>query len=243
MTKEHFSPRTQKWERCTAAYNCEYAVRDSPSSVEAVAKNGFLEEVKKSEAHKLAKIAVPRKRKQAFAEYYAATDAKHFGNTNQPGSKFTDPTLTKVEDVVALTAYQRGSLQGDDRAKFIARGATPDAFQDGKRYLLVNTPGKVGILHSSEVKGTDLVQVVRTKPGVPCSLVYEVDKQPETDYGVVVVVEDVETGRDIVITTFPGVVTKSLKNDDIDALEGKSLTIAEARRILGSDVWLNTKLR
>ena len=217
-------------------------VSSSAKSSDESGKDALLVEIRKAEAERLAKAAVPRKRKQAFADYYTATDRKHFGDASGPGSKFTDPELKKVEDVVALAAYQRGSLDGDDTQKFISRGANPDAFQEGKRYLMVQTPGKVGIMHSAGVSDDETVEVVRTKPGVPCSLVYTVDEQPETNYGVVVMVEDVETGKDMVITTFPGVVTKSLKNDEIDSLEGRRISVSEVRRILGSEVWFNTKL-
>jgi hypothetical protein len=193
-------------------------------------------------ARALATAAVPRTRDEASWDYYAATDVKNFGDRTEPGSKFLAEELRTVEDVVALAGRQRGDLQGDDRDEFIARGAHPDAFRDGNRYLMVRTPGTVGVLNSAELPATTLLSVVRTKPGAPCSLVVAVDEQPVTDYAVIVVTTEVSTGEDLVITTFPGVVTKSIENEYLEMLEGGALTVAAARDLLGEDFWINTRV-
>jgi hypothetical protein len=186
---------------------------------------------------------VPRASDPKIAAYYEATDKKHFGNSNQPGSKFTDSSLTKVEDVIQLAKKQRGSLRGDDRAELIKKGADVKGFLDSKRYLMVSTPGKVGIMSSTDLKDSDELEVVRTKPGVPCSLVRKVNKQPVTDYAVIVLAKNEETGKDLLITTFPGPVTKPLSNIMIDELEGKTITVLDAKKILGTKpFWVNTKI-
>lgn len=216
------------------------------------AKNKFVKEKIIADSYELANAAVPRDRSEGHAKYYGDNDKKHFSpdpvidkgsqEKKQPGSKFLDKKLKKTEDVLALAIQQRGTIKGCDKAKFIALGASPDAFQADKRYLYVETPGTVGILNSSEMNENEMLTVTRTKVGAPCSLVATVKTQPKTHYAVAVLATDKETGKDLLITTFPGVVTKSLRNDDIDALEGKQITVAQAREMLGGNVWVNTKL-
>ena len=195
-----------------------------------------------ADARLLAAAAVPRTRDEASWDYYAATDVKHFGDRREPGSKFLAEDLRSVEDVVALAVHQRGDLQGDDRDRFIARGADPSAFREGNRYLLVETLGTVGVIHSADLPDATLLSVVRTKPGAPCSLVAAVDEQPMTCYACIIVSTDRDTGEDLVITTFPGMVTQSIDDELIEALEGGALTVASARDILGTDFWANTRV-
>lgn len=187
---------------------------------------------------------VPRGIDDAHAGYYAATDAKHFGDKTEPGSKFISESLRSVEDVVALRMVQTGKdhLKGDDREALIAAGSDPNGFSAGKRYLMVKTAGTVGIRNSNTFKPEDKVQVVRTKPGAPCSIVATVKSQPETDYAVVVVGEHKDTKNDFIITTFPGPVTKPTANATIDNLEGRTMTVADARRLMGEDFWINTRV-
>lgn len=187
----------------------------------------------------VAEAAVPRGASDSHAQYYTDNDAKHFGT----GSTFTDPALARTEDVVALAIAQRGTLAGDDRDELIAAGADPDAFADGHRYLKVATPGTVGVIGSRELAGTDLLQVVRDKAGAPCTLVVTVAKQPTTDTGVVIVTTDRSTGADLVLTTFPGPVTRPTASDALDRLEGSSISVAEARTILGRDFHANTRVQ
>lgn len=254
-TKYHVNPVTGKVGVCRAQGKCKFETVSSsnlivtmtqvfqqvPDGKSQEAAISELKQSKKKFAYELAISAVPRNRNQDWADYYAATDAKHFGDPTLPGSKFLSPNLNKFEDVIALAAYQRGNLDGDDRNTFISLGAASDAFKDDNRYLFVKTPGTVGILHSKELPDETKVQVIRTKPGVPCSLVYDVTEQPKADYAVIIMVTDEETGRAIAITGFPGVVTKSLHNEEIDSHEGEIITLGQVRKILNDEVWLNTR--
>lgn len=213
-------------------------------------KMGSFQRIKKPVTKRLAPLSPEQEklvtshvdRGDGWDEYYTATDKKHFQDRDAPGSKFTDPSLSKVEDVVALTLQQRGSLEGDDRDKLIARGAKPEAFRDGNRYLMVNTPGTLGVQDSRTMRDDDLVEVTRTKPGTPVNLVKKVTEQGTTNYGVVVVTKDFDSGEPRVITTFPGTVTYSPKNHQMEALEGKTITVAQAREILGDDFYANTRV-
>jgi hypothetical protein len=186
---------------------------------------------------------VPRNRDEGTAAYYAATDRKHFGDRTEPGSKFLDTRFNRVEHVLQLAMVQRGNMDGDDREALIQRGADRQGFMDGKRYLMVNTPGTVGVMNSADLPDDAVLEVMETKPGAPCSLVYTTDTQPSTDYAVVVLAKDKATENDLLITTFPGPITKPLANPDIDALKGQKLTAGEARSILkGQSFWVNTRL-
>lgn len=207
-------------------------------------------EQKANLAASVAAEAIPSYLDQKHADYYADTWKKHGsasgGGGKLGGSTFTDEKLKSVDDVVRLrvSQTQRGmySLHGDERESLIAKGADPEGFGRGKRYLIVDTPGKVGILNSSRMADTDTVHVVRTKRDAKsCSLVAVVKEQADTDYAVLVIGDHKVTKRPFVITTFPGPVTKPTDNADIDKLEGQTITVAEARSIIGSDFWVNTK--
>lgn len=184
-------------------------------------------------------------RDDAMAEYYKATDAKHFSDKTAPGSKFTDPDMKNLNDIVALTANQRyDGLQGDDRDKLIKFGANPDAFRDDCRYLVVQTPGKVGSQHISSLPMNEKIEVVRTKPGAPCSLVANVSKQASTNFGVVIMGKS-DDGKDIVFTAHPGMPTRTSGKDEgiFDRYEGRSLSINHIMEIAGTDdVNVNTRL-
>jgi hypothetical protein len=227
-----------------------YLTREHSRCDDSVSSGLVLEAEVKSDEELAAieEIASMIPRNEKTASYFEATETKHFGDASGHGSKFVDPTLRSLNDIVLLAWEQRGgSLAGDDRSEFIARGAKPDAFQDGKRYLLVETPGTVGVVNSEGLSGDAKVEIVRGKPGAPCSIVLAVDTQATTDYAVVIVAQDTmgitETGGDLLITAFPGTVTRPTANAAIDALEGQTTTMAEVRRILGGDTWLNTRLR
>lgn len=185
--------------------------------------------------------AVPRDRTPMHQGYYAQTDAKHFG-TGTSGSTFTDPALRRVEDVLTLALHQRGTLAGDDRDELIAAGSDPAGFRDGMRYLKVDTPGVVGVTHTAGLPDSTPVHVVRDKDGVPCSPVLDVDTQPTTDTGVVLVAADKDTGDDLVLTCFPGPVTAPPYADALDELEGQTVTLGRVRGILGGDFHAQTRV-
>lgn len=193
----------------------------------------------------IAKSAVPRNMSDQHSAYYEATDKKHFGDKNEPGSKFLAADLTKVEDVLMLRMQQTGKrdLEGDDREALIARGSDPNGFGEGKRYIMVLTEGSVGIKNSVTLPDDTKVTVTRTKPGVPCSLVMEVDSQSKTDFAVIVLGKQQVTGEDLLITTFPGPVTKPTVSEALDTLEGQTLSISQVKKIIGSDFWINTKMK
>lgn len=199
------------------------------------------------EALMVASSFIPRDFDEAHAKYYAQTDEKHFKNIESPGSKFTDPQVSNLEELLALKIMQDGvhvfSSQDDDREKLIAAGSYVDGFKEDNRYYMVQTPGKVGVISSDVLSNDDLVDVVRTKDGVPCSLVVGVDEKPATNYGVIIMGIHTVTQKPFVITAFPGPVTKSISNKSIDALEGERITVKQAKKLLDEDsFWCNTRL-
>lgn len=183
-----------------------------------------------------------------WGEYYAGTERKHFSDPKKPGSKFTDPNIKSLNDVVALAYVQRGGLGGDDREKLLMLGAEPDAFKDNFRYLIVYTPGTLGFIKSSTLRDDTVLKVERTKPGAPCSYVLNVREQPKVNFGVIILSDDFETGKTRLITAFPGQPTYvSLKDSKTgesltDTLEGQSLTVKQVHELTGRDVSVNTRL-
>lgn len=177
-------------------------------------------------------------------DYYKGTEKKHFSDPFLPGSKFTDPKIKTLEDILVLASIQRGSLEGDDREKFIKLGAVPEAFQPDSRYLLVETPGKLGIVDSSVFSDDVVVKVERTKPLAPCSFVAEVKEQPKVDFGIIVVSDYL--GKERFITAFPGlptVISKSKESAErVNSIEGKTFTISQAREMLGRDFTVHTRV-
>ena len=185
-------------------------------------------------------------RKGELKEYYEATDARHLpaarSHSTGTGSQFLDMKLLRVNDVVALAWRQRPEhLDGDDRAELIARGAPAEAFADDVRYLIVDTPGTVGITRSEGLPDSTRIKVVRTKPGVPCALAIESDAAPEVSFGTIVIgthPEDRE--REIVWTAHPGVPIPPGKSTVFDDLEGQWTTLGEVRTRAGRETWLQT---
>lgn len=176
--------------------------------------------------------------------YYAANDAKHFGSTNGPGSQFTE--VLDTEALVAMASEQRGSLTGDDRDELIARGGDPAGFMPGKRYLMVETAGVLGIKSGDEVDDDTPVTITRTKPGTPCSMVASVREKTPVDYGVVIMGTHNVTAQPFVISTFPGKVTRPTNDERIDQLEGRTVPAGQLRKLLGRDEFdamtLNTRV-
>lgn len=180
------------------------------------------------------------------ADYYKATDAKHFSHGDaQTGSVFTDPKLTNLEDLLALAAEQRGGLDGDDRAELIAMGADENAFAEGFRYLAVATAGTVGIIPDSELDANLDLEVVRTKPGAPASLVLEVDDNPTTNVGVIILGPDpTNPENEIVMTAHPGLPVAPAASDEFGPLVGTQVTVADARNLVGRRrIWVQTRKR
>jgi hypothetical protein len=192
-------------------------------------------------AHRTATALIPRR--GSMGAYYAATDDKHFGDSGSAGSKFTDPTLTRLNDVVALAYRQRGHLDGDDRDQLAALGTPDAAFKPGIRYLLVRTPGTVGIRHSAGLPDDTPVHVTRMKPGAPCSLVLDVDTETTTDVGTIIIGRPEENGPEVVFTAHPGLPIPTDFEDRMSAHEGTTVALSVLRTAYGNDIWLNTRRR
>lgn len=200
-------------------------------------------ELKPLPTRALANSVIPRDGQ--YKEYYAGTDAKHFHDKDKPGSKFTDPAVTNLNDLVALTARQRKTgLSGDDRAQLVAMGTDSSALKSGYRYLLVKTEGKVGVRNSSSISDENTpIRVERTKAGASCSLVMDVKEQDSVGFGVLVMGRPEGVDKDIAITAHPGLPSTSSGRGTFDAYEGKTITVAQARKIAGTkDVNINTRL-
>lgn len=192
-------------------------------------------------AQRTAAALVPRR--GSMRAYFAATDAKHFGPGGTPGSTFTDSSLRRLNDVLALAYRQRGTLHGDDRDRLIELGTPQEAFASGIRYLLVHTPGTVGIQRSDGLPDDTAVRVVRSKPGASCSLVLDVTEQTTTGVGTIIIGRhaDDET-REVAYTAHPGLPVPPDFADRMGDYEGLSVPLSQVRAVYGSDVWLNTRL-
>lgn len=200
-------------------------------------------ELKPLPSRVLANSVIPRDGQ--FKEYYEGTDAKHFHDKDKPGSKFTDPAVANFNDLVALTARQRKEgLSGDDRAQLVSMGTDSSALKPGYRYLLVKTEGKLGVKNSSSISDENTrVRVERTKAGASCSLVMDVKEQDSVGFGVVVMGRPEGVDKDIAITAHPGLPSTSSGRGTFDEYEGKSITLAQARKIAGTkEVNINTRL-
>lgn len=101
----------------------------------------------------------------------------------------------------------------------------------GKRYLMVETPGVLGIKTGHETSDDTPITITRTKPGVLCSMVATVTEKTPVGYGVVIMGEHNVTGQPFVVSTFPGRVTRPTADERIEALEGQTVPAApDARR-------------
>lgn len=171
---------------------------------------------------------------------YARLDKERFGERTEPGSKFIDPRLNSTEDVVALTAYQRGSLEGDDRQKLMDFGADPTAFQAGKRYLLVQTPGKTENQHISSLPVNSKISVEKNAAG-QISLVAGVSKTANRNFGVVTI--GTRGGKEVVLDVAPGFpVNGKLDDNKFQNHIGRNLSINHIMEIAGTDD-VNVKTR
>lgn len=185
--------------------------------------------------------AIPRDSK--YRQYYADTDAKHFHDKKKPGSKFTDASVQNLNDVVALTASQRGSLNGDDRHALISLGAEPEAFGADFRYLMVQTSGKLGAQDISTFPAGTPFRVERTKAGASCSVVADVYEQETTDFGVIIMGRTDVAETDVVITAHPGLPVPRSGEGTFDAYENQTLTADQIRAIAGMEkININTRL-
>lgn len=171
---------------------------------------------------------------------YARLDKERFGDRPAAGSQFSDTRLNSTEDVVALTAYQRGSLDGDDRQKLMDFGADPKAFQAGKRYLLVQTPGKTENQHISSLPVDAKISVEKNAAG-EVSLVAGVAKTAERNFGVVTI--GTRGGKEVVLDVAPGFPANGkIDGNKFQNHVGRNLSINHIMEIAGTDD-INVKTR
>ena len=173
-------------------------------------------------------------------------ETKHFDSEKGVGSLFTE--TRDLKELLEKTIEQRGSLQGDDREKFIAMGVKPEALMAFCRYLKVETPGEVGIINIKDLDVNTKVKVVRTKQGAPCSLVVEGQNLPTTDFGTIIIgpnekgenPEDPEPStKEMIWTVHPGLPVRPTTEDIWP--EGSEILVSEVIEKLGNDIFLNVK--
>lgn len=180
-----------------------------------------------------------------FAGYFADTERKHFSSATE-GSTFTK--AKNLNEVLAETAKQRKSLEGDDRDKLIARGADPSSFQADKRYLMVETKGRLGTVLASELDDNQQVTVVQKSEKATPVCVAEVERQKDTDFATVVLLDNpslpgTEKHPTLLITAFPGASGPSGSNKELLPHVGKTMTVGEAKKFYGRDFTINTVVK
>lgn len=193
---------------------------------------------------KTIKDLVPRDLNEDLAKYYEQTDKKHFGSVESPGSQFTSPNVNRIEDILTVAFNQRGNLDGDDRDVLINLGSEPSVFLDNFRYLYVETEGVLGIKNTSTMPDSQELKVVRTKDRAKPNLAAVVTKKDAVNYGVIILGEDEDAGREIFITSYPGLVTKKSEESSskLEDSVGETYTVQQMRNKLGYDIWVNTYL-
>ena len=175
------------------------------------------------------------------ADYIESITAKHWGE-GAVGSRFFEGN--GLMDLLDTAIQQRGNLQGDDRQILIEKGVDPTALMAECRYLVVKTPGEVGIIKATELPDDTEVKVVRTKPGTPCSLIVEGENFPTADFGVVVIGpnekqkddEPEPSTKEMVWTAHPGLPIRPAKDDSWP--EGTTITVADVKAKLGENAYL-----
>ena len=179
------------------------------------------------------------------ADYYAALHDKHFNPEKSVGSLITE--ARNLRDLLARAIEQRGSLQGDDREKFIALGVAPESLLPDCRYLKVQTGGEVGIVKGIDLSPDTAVSVLRTKPGVPCSLVVERVDFPPVDFGTIIIgpnekakTDDPEPSTaEMIWTVHPGLPIRPALADYWPA--GSVIAVRDVIARLGENAYLNVR--
>jgi hypothetical protein len=179
-----------------------------------------------------------------FESYFADTERKHFV-TDSAGSTFTE--AKNLNEVLALASRQRKNLEGDDRQKLIERGADPSSFDSSKRYLMVETKGKLGTVMASELDDSTMVSVVQKSEKTKPVCVVETSSKKDTSFATVVLVDNptlpgTEHHPSLLITAFPGASGPSGSNNDLLPHVGKKISVGEAKKIFGRDFSINTVL-
>lgn len=181
---------------------------------------------------------------EKFKDYFADTEKKHF-DPNSAGSTFT--SAKNLKEILKQAHIQRGDLEGDDREKLISRGADPTSFQSGKRYLMMETQGNLGTVHSNELSDDDILTVVqKSEKSKPVCVVERKSKAP-TDFATIVLVDNptlpgTEGTKTLLITAYPGASGPSSSNNDLLPYVGKKITTAQGKEIYGREFTVNTIL-
>jgi hypothetical protein len=174
--------------------------------------------------------------------YFQSIEKRHFIRETAVGSLFTE--AGSLSDLLEKVVDQRGDLRGDDRDKLIHRGVSEEALLKDCRYLMVNTPGEVGIIPASDLSDETPVRVVQTKPGVPLSLVVEMPTLPETDFGTVIIGPNEQekpedpppSTKEMVWTVHPGPPVRPATVDIWP--EGANITVRDVKGELGETTYL-----
>ena len=108
----------------------------------------------------------------------------------------------------------------------------------------MRTAGTLGAVRAHTLDPAITVRVVQDKIGVPAAVVAEVDHQPCTTIGTLIIVQDADTGADTVITAFPGAPEPARAFSPLDECAGQRLTLGEASALIGHDRYaVMTRLR
>ncbi len=177
--------------------------------------------------------------------YFNTIQRNHFDRQTAVGSYFTE--VATLRDLLHLAQVQGKRLsRDDDRQQFIDMDAPPSALSPECRYLMVETPGKMGIVRAEDLPDDTTVRVVRTKQGVPCSLVVENVPLTDTDFATIIIgpnekerPEDPEPSTEKMIwTVHPGPPVRPATADIWN--EGSTITIKDIKdhKLLGSTTWL-----
>lgn len=187
-------------------------------------------------------------------QYVDSINNKHF-KPGGHGSKFTNPNITNVNELLLLTAIQRGNLEGDDREKLIKLGASPESFQPletGIRYLKVDIEGIEALADTKLMDGTELL-TIRAKgkndgKKPPLSFVAEDKEVTPVAYGTIIIGSketiygDPIPGTETLWTAFPGIVTSGVTSEEIREKgwdDGTVITVQQFRETFGRDIKVN----
>lgn len=144
-----------------------------------------------------------------YETYYEATNRKHFGDPNKPGSQFVE--VKDLHDLVTKTLQYRGTLTGDDRGLLIQEGADPEAFSPGYFYLKTPIGGFLGSATSELFLPTQPVTVTEKIPGSNILTIVVEAPKPQVTYGTLILapqstMSPKNPGKNklVVVTAHPG---------------------------------------
>lgn len=166
-------------------------------------------------------------------------EVKHFSKEGGAGSLFTE--VKSVQELLEVCQRQRGTLDGDDRAQFIARGIPDAALQEDCRYLYVKTEGILGVIRADECTPETKVYIVRMKQNerhngvikvIPPSLLVIADRGSVTDEGTIIVSKTTNK----IVTVFAGL---PIVPQNRHWASGDNITAKDVITKLGNGKFLN----